>query len=553
MFSCPRSAAPAAGGRSRVAPRDRVFRRAPGRGARDGRGLAGYGVDGCWGGWDAGWPRKLPATGDRGRLPWARNEPRCDGSIVRRGGRIRGCGAARRSHRRAPGLWSGWDCDYRGIPPGGVVGRADGGGAAATSLTVRTVSRRVAGETLIGAGCLDALEGLTVLDLTSQIAGPYATKLLADMGARVIKVEKPGGDAARSLGPALHDQPGTERSATYQFLNTNKESVVLDLKNEAGREALYRIARLADMVVQSFSPAQEERLGTTYEALRARADVSVLSMTNFGHTGPYRDYKLSDTVVFAMGGEMFSHGLLDREPLKLGGTAALLQCGAMGAVAAMGAVHAKEVHGVSQHVDLALFDTQINSIDRRSAAILAYRFSGRLQERAAGPSAGVAGGIYPTADGYVEVTATSGSYWLRFVEMIDDDALRGPKWLDPAFAMSPAAKEEADAIVYPWMLTRTKLEVWAEARRAHAMVAPVLTAMDLANDPVFRERGLWTEVHHKILGTLPMFGRPYVFEKTPWRIRQAAPMLGEHTDGVLAEAGYPAAEISRMKSQGVAG
>lgn len=399
---------------------------------------------------------------------------------------------------------------------------------------------------------MDALQGLTVLDLTSHIAGPYATKLLADLGARVLKVERPGGDSSRLLGPFLGDQPGSERSATYQFLNTNKESLVLDLKTGAGREALYRTAGLVDLVVQGLSPNQQEQLGTTYEAIRARADVPVLSMTNFGRSGPYRDYKLSDTVVFAMGGEMFSHGTLDREPLKLGGTAALLQCGAMGAVAAMGAVHAKDAHGVSQHVDLALFDTQINSIDRRAAAILAFRFSGRLQERAQGSSTGVVGGIYPTADGYVEVTATAGNYWLRFVEMVDDNALRDPKWLDPAFTMSPAAKEEADAVVYPWMLSRTKLEVWAEARRAHAMVAPLFSATDLVNDPVFRERGLWTEIHHAVLGTLPMLGRPYLFEKTPWRIRNAAPMLGEHTDSVLAEAGYSNPEIVAMKAQGVA-
>lgn len=398
---------------------------------------------------------------------------------------------------------------------------------------------------------MDALEGLTVLDLTSHIAGPYAAKLLADLGARVIKVERPGGDPARRLGPFLHDEPGADRGATHQFLNTNKESIVLDLRRAEGREAMYRLAAVADLVVQNFSPRQEEELGTSYEAIRAKADISVLSMTNFGRSGPYRDFRLSDTVLFAMGGEMFSHGTLGREPLKLGGSAALLQCGAMGAVAAMGAVHARDAYGISQHVDLSLFDTQINNIDRRSSAILAFRFSGRLQERAPGSSAGIAGGIYPTADGYVEVTATSGLYWQRFVAMVDD-AFREPKWADPAFMMSPAAKEEADAIVYPWMLTRTKLEVWAEARKAHAMVAPVFTAMDIVNDPVFRERGLWTEVHHAVLGTLPMFGRPYIFEKTPWRIRQAAPMLGEHTDAVLAGAGYAAAEIARLKEAGAA-
>ena len=399
---------------------------------------------------------------------------------------------------------------------------------------------------------LDALEGLTVLDLTSHIAGPYSTKLLADLGARVIKVEKPGGDSARALSPFLGDEAGIERSGGYQFLNTNKESIVLDLAQDSGREAAYRLAGRCQLVVVGLSPRQSERLGVSYRQLKEHTSASVVEISNFGSGGPYRDYQLSDTVLFAMGGEMYSHGTLDRAPLKLGGTAALLQCGAMGAVAAMGAVHAQEVHGVSQRVELSLFDAQINSIDRRSAAILAFRFSGRVQQRPVGGSAGVAGGIYPTADGYVEVTASTGNYWARFVEMIDDDGLRDPKWLQPAMALNPAAKEEADGIIYPWMLSRTKHEVWTEARRAHAMVAPLFTGSEVFRDAVFRERGLWIEVEHELLGRFPMLGRPYVLEKTPWRLRRPAPMLGQHTDSVLAEAGYSTAEIAQLRNDGVA-
>ena len=389
-----------------------------------------------------------------------------------------------------------------------------------------------------------------MLDLTSHIAGPYATKLMADLGARVLKVERPGGDPSRQLGPFLGDTPGPDRSGTYQFLNTNKQSIVVDLKHARGREVLSALLPKADLVVTASPPAVEKRLGIDYESLRAAADVPVVSITNFGHSGPYRDYLMSDTTLYAMGGEMFSHGTADREPLKLGGTAALLQSGAMAALAAMGAVHAREVHGIGQHVELSLFDAQINSCDRRSASILAYRFSGRVQDRPAGSSAGIAGGVYPVADGYVEVTASFGNYWQRFVEMIDDDALRDPKWSLPQTAMDPAAKEEADSIVYPWMLTRTRAEVWREARRAHAMVAPMLTGIDIFNDPVFRHRGLWAEAHHRTLGSFPMLGRPYIFEKTPWELRNAAPMLGEHTDSVLAEAGYLPTDVAALRREG---
>ncbi|MCC7366458.1 MAG: CoA transferase [Dehalococcoidia bacterium] len=398
---------------------------------------------------------------------------------------------------------------------------------------------------------MDALEGLTILDISSHIAGPYTTKLVADLGARVIKVERPGGDPARQLGPWLGDEPGIERSGTYQFLNTNKESVVLDLGTEAGRAVLQDLVPLADLVLVALPPAKAERLGLTYDAIRPVKDVPVVSLTNFGNAGPYRDYALSETVLFAMGGEMWSHGLLDREPLKLGGMAALMQCGAMGAIAALGGAHAYEVHGIGQAIDVPLFEVQINSVDRRSSSILAYRFTGRVNSRPPGPSAGIAGGIYPCADGYVEVTASFGNYWNRFVEMIDDDTFRAPRWLDPMVVLDPTAKEDADAVVYPWMLTRTRREIWEAARNAHAIVAPLFTGKDLYEDPVFRERGLWTEVEHATLGRFPMLGRPYQLDRTPWRIRHAAPMLGEHTRAVLDEAGYDAAKIDSLYAQGV--
>lgn len=385
---------------------------------------------------------------------------------------------------------------------------------------------------------MDALEGLTVLDLTAGIAGPYTTKLLADLGARVVKVERSEGDPARRLGPWLDDTEGPERSGTYQFLNTNKESIVLDLKDPATRPVLEALLRAADLAVTSSPPVVLERLGLTYERLRDVKDVPVLALTNFGFAGPYRDYRISETTLYAMGGEMWSHGTADREPLKLGGTAALLQCGAMGAIAALGAVHAYERYGIGQRVDLSLFDVQINSVDRRSSAILAYRFSGRINERPSASGTGLAGGIYPVADGYVEVTASFGSYWPRFAAMIGDPVLLEPRWNDPGVAFDPAAKEEADAIVYPWMLSRTKLEVWAEARRSHALVAPLFTGADLFNDPVLRERGLWIEVEHELLGRFPMLGRPYLLEKTPWRLRRPAPQLGEHTASVLGELGF---------------
>ncbi len=398
-----------------------------------------------------------------------------------------------------------------------------------------------------------ALDGITVLDLTGHIAGPYSTKLLADLGARVIKVERPGGDPIRAFGPWLNDEPGLERSGTYQFLNTNKESIVLDLKSDGGREALERLLPLADVAVTSYPPVVAERLGLTPDAIRGMADVNVLSLTNFGWDGPYRDYALSETVLYAMGGEMYSHGSVGREPLKMGGTASLIQCGAMAAIGALGAVYATEVHGITQRVDVSLFDVQLNSVDRRSSAIMAYRFSGRINDRpeVAGPSTGAGVvGVFPCADGYVEMTASAGPYWHRFAEMIDRPDFKDPKWNDREWMNSPQAREEVDVALYPWLAERTRAEIWEAARNAHAILAPLFTAADLYEDPVFRERGLWTEVEHATLGKFPILGRPYMLSETPWAIRRAAPTLGQDTDALLEEAGYNAAAVTELRRSG---
>jgi crotonobetainyl-CoA:carnitine CoA-transferase CaiB-like acyl-CoA transferase len=134
--------------------------------------------------------------------------------------------------------------------------------------------------------------------------------------------------------------------------------------------------------------------------------------------------------------------------------------------------------------------------------------------------------------------------------MVGDPVLQEPKWLVPGVTADPEVRAELDGIVYPWLLARTRQEVWAAARKARALVAPLFSSLDVVNDPVFRERGLWTEVEHAVLGTFPMLSRPYILEKTPWSVRSAAPMLGEHTRTVLGEA-FSAAEIDALYAAGV--
>ena len=160
------------------------------------------------------------------------------------------------------------------------------------------------------------------------------------------------------------------------------------------------------------------------------------------------------------------------------------------------------------------------------------------------------GGVYACADGFVEVTGgvnSSHPYWSRVTDMIGDPRLKESKWGDLDFIRKPEAKSEADAIVVPWMIERTREEIWSAAREARVILAPLFTGKDLATDKVFNERGLWVEVEHDLLGKFPMLGRPYIFEKTPWEIRRPAPMLGEDTDKILGECGYGSAEIKDLR------
>jgi crotonobetainyl-CoA:carnitine CoA-transferase CaiB-like acyl-CoA transferase len=399
---------------------------------------------------------------------------------------------------------------------------------------------------------MQALDDVVVLDLTQHIAGPYATKLMADFGADVIKVEKPGGEIARTLGPFQGGEPHPERSGLFAFLNTNKRSVVLDLASEPGRQALSALAAKADIVLESFRPGTMERLGVGYDFFRAiKPALPVISISNFGQTGPYRDYRLTELVLYALAGEMYSMGMTDREPVKMAGTAGLFESGASIAVASMGALFASKRHGIGQHVDISLAETHFGGVDRRHATTIGYQFSGRKTQRAAGAASGMPGGIYPCADGWVDFTNAS-LHWDRIKFMLRDQDWMDPAWDDPMQRLNPAVIEEFNANFLGWAIDRSKREIWAAAREAKVMCAPLFTVEDLFGDEHFRGRGFWEEVVHPVMGKITMPGRPLIMPKGGWALRRPAPLLGQHTAEVLAEAGLDAAAIRAVTTNGVA-
>ena len=346
-----------------------------------------------------------------------------------------------------------------------------------------------------------ALSDLRVLDFTHYIAGPYATKLLADYGADVLKVERPGiGDGARRIGPFPDDVPHPEKSGTFLHLNTNKRSITLNLKSAQAQDIVRQLVRNADVVVESFRPGQMAAFGLGYETLRSlNPQIVLTSISNFGQTGPYRDFRSSDIMIYGMGGEMYSTGLEDREPLKLGENVVLYQAGAIAATATMGAVFADS----SQHVDVSLMETQIGTIDRRMSMLLAYQYNGEISKRSATATAGgYPNGVFICLDGYVQI-AGGRNYFERVVAMMGaPDVLLDERWYEPEAQYDSELEDEFNAYFIPWCLERTKLEIWHSAQEAGVLSAPVNAASDLVNDKELHQRGAFAEIDHPVAGTL---------------------------------------------------
>ena len=256
------------------------------------------------------------------------------------------------------------------------------------------------------------LSGITVVDLTWYIAGPYCTKLLADYGAEVLKIERPpDGDPARRMGPFWGDDPHPEKSLLFSHLNLNKKGILLDLKADSGRKTVETLVRDADILVENFSPGVMERLGLGYDRLRqVNPGLVMTSISNFGQTGPYRDFLASELVLAGIGHDMYSTGIPGRPPLKLGGNCLQHQAGHMAAVATLAAYwHKQSGGGAGQHVDVSIQEVLAADTDHKTTNLVAFAYSGMSM------TLGVVGrqdpreissditpsGVYPCKDGFV--------------------------------------------------------------------------------------------------------------------------------------------------------
>lgn len=396
-----------------------------------------------------------------------------------------------------------------------------------------------------------ALEGVRVLDLTRHVAGPLCTKLLADYGADVIKIEAPGrGDPARWIAPFLHDHPHPERSGLFLHLNTNKRGITLDLKTDTGRAIFLRLLPSADIVVENFRPRVMPSMGLDYASLsKIKPSLVMTSISNFGQSGPYRDWRASDLILYAMGHEMWGTGQPDCEPAGMANKLSLHIAGEMAFMATLGAFYGAQFQGVGQQIDLSIMEVMASSIDRRAPSLLAYQYCGERAERI--PSVnGIDAPPFVNycADGFFEITVGI-QWWKDFVRAIGEDWINDPAMKPPVREVS--ARERFDAHWIPWCMARTKNEIVAIFQKAGIPCAPLNTTEDLVKDSQLAERGFFIEIDHPAAGRLTYPGAPFRLPQSPFEIRRPAPMLGQHNAEVLGELGYDAKDLAALSAAGV--
>lgn len=393
-----------------------------------------------------------------------------------------------------------------------------------------------------------ALEGLRVLDLTRVLAGPYATMILGDLGADVVKVELPDtGDDARAFPPHVAGE-----SAYFMSLNRNKRSLTLDLKNHAGREIFLALARQADVLVENYRPGAMARLGLAYDDLSAiNPRLIYAAVSGFGQTGPYSPRAAYDAVLQAMGGLMSITGAEDGQPTRVGTSIADITAGLFSVIGILAALAKRQETGFGQMVDVAMLDCQVAILEN---AIARYAATGQAPT----PIGNRHPSIFPfepfeTADGLLMVAAGNDNLWLKLCCVIERPDLCG----DPRFATNALRCENYAAMraaLAERLCQRPTAEWQALLEEAGVPNGPINSVADVVRDPQVQAREMIQEVVHPLAGATLMPGVPIKLSATPGGIRRPAPLLGEHTADVLTDwLGCGPDEIARWRDQGAFG
>jgi CoA:oxalate CoA-transferase len=394
-----------------------------------------------------------------------------------------------------------------------------------------------------------ALQGLKVLELAQFVAGPYCAKLLADLGAEVLKIEEPlVGDEARRRGPFLNDVPHPERSGLFLYVNTNKMGVTLNINTGTGREIFKRLVDWADILIEDKPPGAMEELGLDYDSLRAiNPRLIMTSITPFGQTGPYRDYKAYHlNIIHSAGAGYVTPGEvsdLNREPLKGGGLLDDYTSGLTAAVATMGAAYSQWATDLGQHIDVSRQEA-VMQLDK--VEIGQYPNDGTIPSRRQRTSS-----VIPCKDGYFHYVTPRDYDWEAFAKVMGN-----PDWAtDERLKLRTFQDEKGEELkerISQWSLGLTKEEIYHQAQTGRVPLGAIRTAEEVVNWPQREARGFFAEIDHPEAGKFKYPSAPYLFSETPWAATRPAPLLGQHNEEVYCRRlGYTRQELVQMREAGI--
>jgi len=372
-------------------------------------------------------------------------------------------------------------------------------------------------------GNVRALSHLKILDLTHYIAGPYCTKLMAGFGAEVIKIERPpSGDKMRSMGPFCRGERGLEKSIPFLWLNTGKKSITLNLKMEKGVDIFKRLVGEADAVIENFSPRVMPGLGLGYESIRTiNPDIVMTSISNFGQTGPYRDFKAEEIVMYAMSGLMFLTGAEDRPPLVSGPAITQYTAGQNAYVATLMALYqrdknAESGNGHGQRIDVSI---QECAMDLRELSIMEHLNLGTVPKRNSDRHALCPWQSYPCKDGYAVVVGAPMRRWHAFADVVEEPRLKEKRF--DRMKDRVERRDEVEALFKPWLEKHTRTEIFAAGQRHGLAFGYVATLPEVLGSAQHRARQYFETVEHPEVGKHRYCGAPFRPSKTPWQAKRA--------------------------------
>jgi len=395
---------------------------------------------------------------------------------------------------------------------------------------------------------MDALlSGYRVIDLCNE-KGALCGKILGDMGADVIKIESPGGDPSRNLGPFYGDTPHRERSLFWFAFNNNKRGITLNLETTEGKGIFRQLVKTADLVLESFDTGYLEKIGLGYEDLKSiNPRIILTSITPFGQTGPYKNYKGPDIVVWALGGLMNLCGDPDRPPLQVSLPQSYIAASTYAAEGTMVALYERGHSGIGQHVDVSAQATITWLV---SELIPFWTFQGQEMKRAGGAMTRTGGlkvpTIIPCKDGYIGYLIQAGQPGAernkRMADWLEDEGLgteytRERDWFQLDWGkMTPEELEQFIQPICRLFLAHTKQELFDEAVRRIISLFPVRTSKDIVESIQLEARNFWVPLYHESLDTTILYPGPFtLLSETPVTLRRRAPLIGEHNREIYVD------------------